>query len=52
VWFQRATDVVRKLATGDVDLGIVGFDMLSELGDGNDGAWRGGKAGAAGAPGG
>lgn len=36
VWFQRATDVVRKLATGDIDLGVVGFDMLSELGDGND----------------
>lgn len=24
VWFQRATDVVRKLMYGDVDLGIVG----------------------------
>ena len=24
VWFQRASDVVRKLAYGDVDLGIVG----------------------------
>jgi len=33
VWFQRASDVVRKLAYGDVDLGIVGFDMLSEIGD-------------------
>ena len=24
VWFQRATDVVRKLISGDVDIGIVG----------------------------
>lgn len=31
VWFQRATDVVRKLLYGDVDLGIVGYDMLAEL---------------------
>ena len=31
VWFQRASDVVRKLSYGDVDLGIVGFDMFSEL---------------------
>ena len=27
VWFQRASDVVRKLMTGDVELGIVGRDM-------------------------
>jgi ATP phosphoribosyltransferase len=33
VWFQRATDVVRKLMYGDVDLGIVGYDMLAEIGD-------------------
>ncbi|EFN55677.1 hypothetical protein CHLNCDRAFT_133913 [Chlorella variabilis] len=33
VWFQRATDVVRKLITGDVDLGIVGLDMLAEIGN-------------------
>ena len=33
VWFQRATDVVRKLRLGDVDLGIVGYDML-EVGGG------------------
>lgn len=32
VWFQRATDVVRKLMTGDIDIGIVGHDMLSEVG--------------------
>ena len=35
VWFQRASDVVRKLVYGDVDLGIVGHDMLSELAHGN-----------------
>lgn len=35
VWFQRASDVVRKLVYGDVDLGIVGFDMLSELAHAN-----------------
>ena len=29
VWFQRASDVVRKLRLGDIDLGIVGFDMFS-----------------------
>ncbi|KAI3425848.1 hypothetical protein D9Q98_007822 [Chlorella vulgaris] len=33
VWFQRATDVVRKLMYGDVDLGIVGLDMLAEIGN-------------------
>ena len=27
--------MVRKLVYGDVDLGIVGYDMLSELGHGN-----------------
>ena len=38
VWFQRASDVVRKLMYGDVDLGIVGYDMLAEVagGDGGD----------------
>jgi ATP phosphoribosyltransferase len=35
VWFQRATDVVRKLRYGDVDLGVVGYDMLAEIGDGD-----------------
>ena len=35
VWFQRATDVVRKLAYGDVDLGIVGADMVAEIGAGD-----------------
>ena len=33
VWFQRASDVVRKLRTGDLDLGIVGTDMFLELVD-------------------
>jgi hypothetical protein len=33
VWFQRASDVVRKLRYGDIDLGIVGYDMFSELAD-------------------
>lgn len=33
VWFQRASDVVRKLLYGDIDLGIVGYDMLSEIGN-------------------
>ena len=33
VWFQRATDVVRKLLSGDIDIGIVGYDMLREIGN-------------------
>lgn len=33
VWFQRASDVVRKLKSGDVDMGIVGYDMLREYGE-------------------
>lgn len=35
VWFQRASDVVRKLRLGDIDLGIVGYDMFSEIGEGD-----------------
>jgi len=35
VWFQRATDVVRKLDSGDIDIGIVGYDMLREIGNEN-----------------
>ncbi|KIY99933.1 ATP phosphoribosyltransferase [Monoraphidium neglectum] len=35
VWFQRASDVVRKLRLGDIDLGIVGTDMYEELGEGD-----------------
>lgn len=30
---QRASDVVRKLLYGDIDLGIVGYDMLTEIGN-------------------
>lgn len=33
VWYQRASDVVRKLRLGDIDLGIVGYDMYSEIGE-------------------
>ena len=36
VWFQRASDVVRKLLRGDVDLGIVGNDMYQEIADQSD----------------
>ena len=32
VWFQRPKDIVRKLLSGDLDLGIVGFDTFSEYG--------------------
>ncbi|XP_057530537.1 ATP phosphoribosyltransferase 1, chloroplastic-like [Amaranthus tricolor] len=35
VWFQRPKDIVRKLLSGDLDLGIVGFDTLSEYGQGS-----------------
>ena len=35
VWFQRASDVMRKLRSGDLDLGIVGYDMFVELGEGD-----------------
>ncbi|BDA42120.1 ATP phosphoribosyltransferase [Coccomyxa sp. Obi] len=37
VWFQRASDVVRKLMYGDVDLGIVGYDMYAEIAHGDSG---------------
>ncbi|KAK6143763.1 hypothetical protein DH2020_024111 [Rehmannia glutinosa] len=39
VWFQRPKDVVRKLVSGDLDLGIVGLDIVQEYGqvrNGND----------------
>ncbi|KAG5083773.1 hypothetical protein JHK84_053811 [Glycine max] len=36
VWFQRPKDIVRKLLSGDLDLGIVGLDTFSEHGQGND----------------
>uniref|UniRef100_A0A383WIF9 ATP phosphoribosyltransferase n=2 Tax=Tetradesmus obliquus TaxID=3088 RepID=A0A383WIF9_TETOB len=43
VWFQRASDVVRKLRLGDIDLGIVGYDMFQEIGDGDSGSSSGGR---------
>ncbi|KAL8237460.1 hypothetical protein R6Q59_018541 [Mikania micrantha] len=36
VWFQRPKDIVRKLVSGDLDLGIVGLDTFREYGQGND----------------
>ncbi|XP_011628900.1 ATP phosphoribosyltransferase 2, chloroplastic [Amborella trichopoda] len=36
VWFQRENDIVRKLVSGDLDLGIVGYDTVSEYGQGSD----------------
>mmetsp|Transcript_28545 Transcript_28545/g.46267 ORF Transcript_28545/g.46267 Transcript_28545/m.46267 type:complete len:463 (-) Transcript_28545:192-1580(-) len=30
VWFQRASDIVRKVVEGDVDFGVVGYDSLVE----------------------
>ncbi|GHP05014.1 hypothetical protein PPROV_000376600 [Pycnococcus provasolii] len=36
VWFQRASDVVRKVRSGDFDIGILGYDMFAEFGEGAD----------------
>uniref|UniRef100_A0A2P2MKN0 ATP phosphoribosyltransferase n=1 Tax=Rhizophora mucronata TaxID=61149 RepID=A0A2P2MKN0_RHIMU len=36
VWFQRPKDIVRKLLSGDLDLGIVGLDTVSEHGQGHE----------------
>ncbi|GMJ02097.1 hypothetical protein HRI_003878900 [Hibiscus trionum] len=36
VWFQRPKDIVRKLLSGDLDLGIVGLNTVSEYGQGNE----------------
>lgn len=36
VWFQRPKDVIRKLVSGDLDLGIVGLDTVYEYGQGNE----------------
>ncbi|CAI9764542.1 unnamed protein product [Fraxinus pennsylvanica] len=36
VWFQRPKDIVRKLVSGDLDLGIVGLDTVAEYGQGNE----------------
>lgn len=32
VWLQRPTDIVRKVRDSDVDLGIVGYDLVAEHG--------------------
>lgn len=32
VWLQRPGDIVRKVRNGDVDLGIVGYDLVAEYG--------------------
>ncbi|CAA6655550.1 unnamed protein product [Spirodela intermedia] len=36
VWFQRPKDIVRKIVSGDLDLGIVGLDTVSEYGQDNE----------------
>ncbi|PON83808.1 ATP phosphoribosyltransferase HisG [Trema orientale] len=36
VWFQRPKDIVRKLLSGNLDLGIVGLDTVSEYGQENE----------------
>ncbi|KAJ4972889.1 hypothetical protein NE237_006063 [Protea cynaroides] len=36
VWFQRPKDIMRKLLSGDLDLGIVGLDTFFEYGQGNE----------------
>ncbi|XP_068668496.1 ATP phosphoribosyltransferase 2, chloroplastic-like [Aristolochia californica] len=36
VWFQRPKDIVRKLVSGDLDLGIVGLDTVCEHGKGDE----------------
>ncbi|XP_057465004.1 ATP phosphoribosyltransferase 2, chloroplastic-like isoform X2 [Actinidia eriantha] len=36
VWFQRPKDIVRKLVSGDLDLGIVGLDTVTEYGQGDE----------------
>jgi ATP phosphoribosyltransferase len=41
VWFQRASDVMRKMRAGDIDLGIVGYDMFVELGEARLSCFRG-----------
>lgn len=36
VWFQRASDIVRRLQYGDVDVGFLGYDMFHEFAHGNE----------------
>lgn len=33
VWFQRPKDIVRKIKSGDLDLGVVGYDIVCECGE-------------------
>lgn len=40
VWFQRPKDIVRKLISGDLDLGIVGLDTVQEFGQVIGREWR------------
>ncbi|PRQ55133.1 putative ATP phosphoribosyltransferase [Rosa chinensis] len=35
-WFQRPKDIVRKLLSRDLDLGITGLDTVSEYGQGSE----------------
>lgn len=35
VWLQRPADIVRKVRDADVDLGIVGYDLVAEYGGDN-----------------
>ncbi|GMP85674.1 hypothetical protein CsSME_00038741 [Camellia sinensis var. sinensis] len=35
-WGRWPKDIVRKLVSGDLDLGIVGLDTVSEYGQGNE----------------
>ena len=36
VWLQRASDVVRRIRSGDLDMGILGYDMVLEYGEGDE----------------
>lgn len=33
MWFQRPKDIIRKINSGDLDLGIVGYDIVCECGE-------------------
>ena len=36
MWLQRASDIVRRIRAGDIDVGFVGYDMVYEYGEGDD----------------
>lgn len=36
VWLQRASDIVRRIRAGDIDVGILGNDMVVEYGEEDD----------------